>query len=186
MTTAKVNPESSPPNAAVGSRAGVWVATALGLGYAPVAPGTAGSLASVALFVLLGTTLSSGGLWLAYVSVLVVLGVVGAWSTSRALPHWTGSDPQAIVIDEVLGQWVTYGGLIVASLADSSPPRAGMGWKYLLAGFILFRAFDVLKPFPIRRSEKIPGAAGVLLDDVLAGIYGALGLLLLACTGWLN
>lgn len=186
MTTTKVNPESSSPKAAVGSRTGVWLATALGLGYVPVAPGTAGSLASVALFVLLGSTLSGSVLWPAYASALVALAVVGAWSTSRALPHWTGSDPQAIVIDEVLGQWVTYGGLVVASLADSSLSHAVVGWKYLLAGFILFRAFDVLKPFPIRRSEKIPGAAGVLLDDVLAGIYGALSLLLLAWTGWLN
>ena len=177
---------SSPPapdvSSTPSSRAGLWLATGFGLGYTPVAPGTAGSLASVALFALAHAFLKGVTFPLTYLAVLVCLLLVAWWSTEQALRHWKTSDPQAVVIDEIVGQWVAYGGVIVAQWRHLTPG----GWKYLLAGFILFRAFDMLKPFPIRRSEGLPGAVGVVVDDVLAGIYAAAGLILLAWTGWLN
>ncbi|HXE74099.1 MAG TPA: phosphatidylglycerophosphatase A [Candidatus Xenobia bacterium] len=165
-----------------GLRVGVLLATGLGLGYAPMAPGTAGSLGSVALFVLAQWSVPAVSFPFVYLIALVALCVVAWWSTEQALRHWPGKDPQAVVIDEIVGQWVSYGGLLVAA----APPLAAAGWKYVVAGFILFRAFDVLKPFPIRRSECLPGAAGVVMDDLLAGIYAAAGLVLLAWTGWLS
>ena len=179
MTSAPPVPDVTPSPA---SRAGLWLATGFGLGYAPVAPGTAGSLASVALFAVANASLSPASFPIVYLATLVVLSIAAWWSTEQALRHWKSSDPQTVVIDEIVGQWVAYGGLI---LAEWRHLTAG-GWKYLLAGFILFRAFDVLKPFPIRRSERLPGATGVVVDDVLAGIYAAAGLVLLAWTGWLN
>lgn len=164
------------------SRVGVLLATGLGLGYAPVGPGTAGSLGSVALFVLAQRVVPAATFPIVYLVALLVLLLVAWWSTEQALRHWPGKDPQAVVIDEVVGQWVTYSSLLLVA----TPRLTTGGWKYVVAGFILFRAFDVLKPFPIRRSERLPGAAGVVVDDVLAGVYAAAGLGLLAWTGWLN
>ena len=179
MTTAPPAPDVASTSP---SRAGLWLATGLGLGYAPIAPGTAGSLASVALFALAHSFLQGTTLLAAYLVSLLLLWVMAQWSTEQALLHWQSKDPQAVVIDEIVGQWVAYGGLLLVA----APPLTTGGWKYLLVGFILFRAFDVLKPFPIRRSERLPGATGVVRDDVLAGLYAAAGLALLAWTGWLN
>jgi phosphatidylglycerophosphatase A len=82
-----------------------------------------------------------------------------------------GKDPQVVVVDEVLGQWATLAG------------AARFDWVTLALAFGLFRLFDIWKPFPIRRLEKIPGGAGIVLDDIGAGIYGALVLFLV---GWFN
>jgi phosphatidylglycerophosphatase A len=163
----------------------VRLATGLGLGYLPWAPGTAGSLAAVVLFVPFRYGLQHASLQFGYLFVLVVLALAAMWSAEESLPHWRSPDPRPIVIDEILGQWLTFGGLVLAHTLNAADQVAGAGWKYLLAGFILFRAFDVMKPFPIRRSERLPGAGGVLVDDVIAGLYAALVLLLLVRTGWL-
>lgn len=179
MTSAPPVPDVS---SAPASRAGIWLATGFGLGYAPVAPGTAGSLASVALFALAHAFLRGTAFPIVYLATLTALLLAAWWSTEQALRHWKSSDPQTVVIDEIVGQWIAYSGLIFAEWRQLTTG----GWKYLLAGFILFRAFDVLKPFPIRRSERLPGATGVVVDDVLAGLYAAAGLILLAWTGWLN
>ncbi len=117
-----------------------------------------------------------------YLEILTTLLLVAWLCTEKALPLFETEDPQSVVIDEIVGQWVAYSGLIFAEWRQLTTG----GWKYLLVGFILFRAFDVLKPFPIRRSERLPGATGVVVDDVLAGLYAAMGLTLLAWTGWLN
>lgn len=160
------------------------VATGFGLGTLPWAPGTAGSLAAVALFAVLSYGLEGVTLQFAYLFVLLWLLPLAVWSTDQALGLWASTpDPQAIVVDEIVGQWLAYAGLMVAPLVGLP---AGTGWKFLLAGFVLFRAFDIGKPFPIRRSERLPGAAGVVLDDVLAGTGAALGLLGLAWSGWLK
>jgi phosphatidylglycerophosphatase A len=175
---------NTPPEAQAASppRAGLLLATGLGLGYAPVGPGTAGSLGAAAIFALLHSTLTGTALHYAYLFVLAWLVPVALWSTEQALAWWKTPDPQAVVIDEVLGQWLTYGGLVLAG--HLGLPAAG--WKYLLAGFILFRVFDILKPFPIRRVERLGGATGVVADDALAGAYAAAVLGALAWTGWLN
>lgn len=185
MTNPTPAPDASALPSRLLNRTGIAIATGFGLGCVPVAPGTAGSLLTAALFAFLLYWLEGMARQLAYLFVLAGLIPLAWWSTKSALPNWARPDPRPIVIDEVLGQWLTYGGLILAAFVDPLWAQA-VGWKSLLAGFILFRAFDVAKPFPIRRSERLPGAAGVLLDDVLAGVYAALGLLLLGWRGWLG
>lgn len=185
MTNSAPGSEVSSRAAPAASRAAIKVATGFGLGYVPWAPGTAASLGAAGLFALVQHWLDGTVLQFIYLLLLASLALLALWSTENALPAWNRPDPRPIVIDELLGQWLGYGGLLVAALMGLPQGRAGAGWKSLLAGFILFRAFDVAKPFPIRRSERLPGAAGVVLDDVLAGIYAALGLLVLAWRGWL-
>ena len=175
---------NTPPEAQAASppRTGLLLATGFGLGYAPVAPGTAGSLGAAALFALLHSTLAGTAFHYVYLFVLAWLVPIAMWSTEQALAYWKTHDPPVVVIDEILGQWMTYAALLVVA----PPPVATGGWKYLVAGFILFRAFDILKPFPIRRSERLGGATGVVVDDALAGAYAAAVLGALAWTGWLN
>lgn len=111
---------------------------------------------------------------------------LGVWSGSR-IAQWTGQkDPQFVVIDEVSGQQLT---LLLALVPLSLPHSRALGdgplfaeflafsllnWKFLLAGFILFRLFDIAKPFPCRRLEKLPGGWGIMADDWMAGIYAAI------------
>ncbi len=84
-------------------------------------------------------------------------------------------DPQIVVVDEVVGQWIAIAGWSVVS--------APMDWKAWCAALVLFRAFDIWKPPPVRRLERIPGGAGIVLDDVMAGVYAAL---VLSAAGWFN
>lgn len=185
MTVTLETPEAKVAKERTADPNAVRLATAFGVGYTPVAPGTAGSLLAVMLFAPFQYWINNQLIQLTYVFILVVLALAGLWSVEQALPHWDRRDPQPIVIDEVLGQWLAFMGVVVAHAMSAESAPTGRGWVYLLLGFLLFRAFDVLKPFPIRRSEKLPGAAGILMDDVLAGLYAAGGLWVLVRTGWL-
>ena len=93
--------------------------------------------------------------------------------TERAKISPAKKDPQFVVIDEVSGQMLTYLPL----------PLAPLNWKYLLLGFILFRVFDIWKPFPARQAESLPGGWGIMADDWIAGIYAALGLWIARAAG---
>lgn len=186
MTSPRIAPDAASEQPAPPPRGGVLLAAGFGLGYLPLAPGAWGSLASVLLFIPLYYGLEGPTLQLAYFLLLVGLALGALWSTERALEHWKSADPRAIVIDEILGQWVTHAGLVAAMVLKLPATLAGPQWQYLLTGFILFRVFDVVKPFPIRRSERLPGAYGVVLDDVLAGFYAGAGLLVLVWTKWLT
>ncbi len=138
----------------------LWMATGLGSGYCPVAPGTAGSAVGLALVIALRQT-SFGPLRLT-VSLALLAGllfVVGVWSAGKAEKAFGRVDPGQVVIDEILGQIITF----VAT------PR--VHWAWLIVGFILFRVFDVTKPFPARRAERFPGGWGIMLDDIVAGFY---------------
>jgi phosphatidylglycerophosphatase A len=125
-----------------------------------VAPGTVGSAAAALLLGLV--PFSRPGLLLFFVAV--TLG--GTWAAHRAEPLLGGKDPGAIVIDEVAG-------MTLAVLAFPLTPAV------LAVGFVFFRLFDVVKPFPARASQRLPGGAGVMVDDLIAGLYalGALALL---------
>jgi phosphatidylglycerophosphatase A len=132
----------------------------------------------------------------AYLQCLLTVGValLGLWAANRASRFWGIKDPQKIVIDEVSGQQLALllGGfwpwhMPAATNAFETPERwayhpLGVGmlhsvnWKYLLLGFILFRVFDIWKPFPARQAEALPGGLGIMADDWIAGIYAALGL----------
>ncbi len=145
------------------------VATWFGCGYAPKAPGTAGSLAAVVIAWALHrfTGLPSG--WFALLAA--VLFPVGVWAADVTAKVTGLKDPQIVVVDEVVGQWLT--------LAGATTLNA----KSWLAGFVLFRLFDMWKPFPVRRLEALPGGLGIVADDVMAGVYGAL---VLFAAGWFN
>lgn len=138
----------------------VWLATCGPVGHFPVAPGTAGSAVGVLLVVALGR-LPLERTWLvaALAATAVALFALGVKVAGEAEKFFGQIDPRYVVIDEVVGQIITF-------LATP-----GASWKWLLVGFILFRCFDIIKPFPARRAERAPGGWGIMLDDVTAGVY---------------
>jgi phosphatidylglycerophosphatase A len=151
------------------NRAAWLIATVFGCGLVPKAPGTAGSLFGVATAYLLVHFLNLPPFCL----LILALGLIpiGFWSATIAA-HMVGKkDPGKVVIDEVLGQWITLAGAI------------RINWKAFLLGFLLFRLFDIWKPPPVRRFEELPAGQGIVADDLMAGLYGALVLFGL---GWFN
>ena len=148
---------------------GAWLlATWFGCGRSPVAPGTAGSLAAIVI----AWALARAGFTGMYFLVLSLALLYPAIRAAGVVAADTGGkDPQFIVIDEVLGQWLTLAGALRFDLLT------------LALAFALFRIFDIWKPPPIRLIEQIPGGAGIVLDDMMAGAYGALVLFLV---GWFN
>jgi len=159
------------------------LATWFGLGYLPKAPGTWGSLAAMPLALLMAwantrnhsaTSASSatGNFWTTgllpgsgEVAITIMIAVIGVIVAGRATRYAQIEDPQWVVIDEVSGQLLTY------YLFFWILP---LNWKSWLLGFILFRAFDIWKPFPARQLEHLPGGWGIMADDWMAGVYAAL------------
>src|SRR6185295_9198554 len=137
--------------------AAVAIATSGGAGFSPKAPGTAGSIVGVFIYLLI-EALHAGAY---YPHAIIFFFIVGIWASSR-VEHLWGHDAQRIVIDEVVGQMITFG------VAAGPYPLTGF---YILLGFGLFRLFDITKPFPIRRLERLKGGLGVIADDVGAGLY---------------
>ncbi len=127
-------------------------------------------------------------LYLPAAFMLLCVGLAGLWSSGRVARFTGTKDPQLVVMDEVSGQQLT----LLLGLAPSPSPPSGaehpwlaaytlfglrlLNWKYLLLGFILFRVFDIWKPFPVRQAEKLPGGWGIMADDWVAAVYAALGL----------
>ena len=130
-----------------------FIASVFGVGFIPFLPGTLGSAVGLLGYVLYFHTTGSALLFW-----LFGLGVVGLVASQRALRGQRQTDPSWVVIDETLGMLVSY---------YLIPIR----WPFLLLGFCLFRFFDITKLFPINRLEHLPGAWGILLDDVGAGVY---------------
>jgi len=142
-----------------------WLTTGFGSGYAPVAPGTAGSAVGLLLFWPLAALPVP---WqIGACAVLFVVGALASTQVARALGR---KDPGLIVVDEIVGMWVTLVGL------PFTPAVA-------LAGFVLFRVMDVWKPWPVRSLERLPDGWGVMADDVAAGVYAHL-LLRVALLVW--
>jgi len=202
-------------------RLALAIATVLGIGYIPKAPGTFGSLAGIliaflsAVFFLHPT--SAGDVFSMHPltdtilrqnffgapgtdihdvtlaiplfiagAMLVAFSTVGVWSASRAATYAGISDPQHVVIDEVAGQHLT---LLLPLIPIALPhlethldfsqyaiyfALSFANWKYLLMGLILFRVFDIWKPWPVHRLEKLPGGWGIMADDWMAGVYAAI------------
>lgn len=197
------------------------IATALGVGYIPKAPGTFGSLVGVftaflsAIFFLHpatyrellslhptadaflreltflrpGQTLhDTTAIWPLLCAILLLLFLIalGVWSAAKAAEFSGVTDPQFVVIDEVAGQHLA---LILPLLPFVMPRLSGhfdfsyyavffalslVNWKYLIAGFVLFRFFDILKPYPLRKLELLPHGWGIMADDWAAGVYAAI------------
>ena len=208
-TDAAAAPEAPPQK----PRLALAIATALGVGYIPNAPGTLGSLVGIAVAILthpVSLTVIVGFLFFSGVGLgidmpmlrghsapvlllvpslvaLVVVGLVGVWSSSQVAKYTGLNDPQYVVIDEVSGMHLT---LLLAIVPLGLPTQllpadeasvfalysalSLLNWKYLLLGFILFRVFDVWKPWPIRGLEKLPGGWGIMADDWMAGLYAAI------------
>ena len=141
------------------TRFAVFLATAAYCGYFPVAPGTVGSAAGLLVYLLVAWI----GLPIVEVAAIALTFAVGAWAATHAERFFGGIDPGPVVIDEVLGMLVT--------LAFISA-----GWSAALTGFVLFRVFDVIKPFPANRLEKFHGGFGIMADDAMAGVYANLAL----------
>jgi phosphatidylglycerophosphatase A len=140
-----------------------WPALGFGLGAARYAPGTCGTLLGIPLYLLIADWPLTG--YLAAVLVLFIVGIALCGMTARALGV---HDHSAIVFDEVVGFLVTM---------TLAPP----GWFWMAAGFVLFRLFDIWKPWPIRRLDRgVHGGLGIMLDDVMAGLYALLVLQLVA------
>jgi phosphatidylglycerophosphatase A len=126
-------------------------------GYAgrfPVAPGTAGSAAALPVFALVRLAGSPA----LEAAVLIVLAALGVWSATLTERQLGVTDPGVVVIDEVVG--------MLATLAFMP-----LGWRGVLVGFLLFRLFDIIKPYPCGQAERLPGGWGIMADDVLAGVY---------------
>ena len=146
----------------------MWIATGLGAGYFPVAPGTAGSAVGLALVIAFRqTSLGPLGLAVSLATCAGLLFALGVWSAGKAEKVFGRVDPGPVVIDEVAGQIITF----VAT------PRTS--WIGLIAGFILFRVFDIVKPFPARHAERFPGGWGIMVDDAVAGLYSLIVLVIL-------
>ena len=155
------------PDAATGPVPGkrtapLWaslVATFFGAGRLKPGPGTWGSLATVVVWAVISHFLPATWVFpanLILAALAVAIGIPAATEVARA----SGTkDPQFVVIDETAGQLITLLG-------------APVSWKSFLAGFILFRAFDIVKPYPVRQLERLPDGIGIMVDDVAAGLYG--------------
>jgi phosphatidylglycerophosphatase A len=143
----------------------VWIATVAGAGYFPVAPGTVGSAVSVGMVAALDTgPFTAAGRNALLGLAIVLIFFLGVWASGKSEEFFARADPGHVVIDEVAGQMAVF----------LLSPHAS--WKLLLAGFGLFRIFDITKPFPARWAERLPGGWGIMIDDVIAGGY-ALGAL---------
>jgi phosphatidylglycerophosphatase A len=139
------------------TRLAVLLATVAYCGYFPIAPGTAGSAAGLVVYLLVWWAQSP----IVEAGLIVAVFAAGIWSATHAERFFGGIDPGPVVIDEVLGMLVTLAFIPV-------------GWSGALAGFFIFRVFDVIKPYPANRLEKLHGGFGIMADDAMAGIYANL------------
>lgn len=154
--------------------------TTFGVGYIPGAPGTYGSAIGVALYLVfmwlgaIASILIFGGdgkitdifwTWTHAIVALLLLAfsLVGIWASSRSIPLLGNEDPSEAVVDEVMGQLITF---VFVPFSSS--------WTLILPGFLLFRLFDIWKPYPIRDLEILPGGLGICADDIVAGIYAGI------------
>jgi phosphatidylglycerophosphatase A len=141
------------------TRLAVFVATVAYCGYFPFAPGTVGSAAGLVVYLLVWWSHSA----IVESGLIVGLFAAGAWAGTTAERYFGGIDPSQVVIDEVVGMLITLAFIPV-------------GWSAALAGFVLFRIFDVIKPFPAGRLESLHGGFGVMADDAMAAVYANLSL----------
>jgi phosphatidylglycerophosphatase A len=151
------------------TRLAVFVATVAYCGYFPLAPGTIGSAVGLIFYLLVWWSQSR----VTEIALITTLFAAGVWAGTTAERYFGGIDPGPVVIDEVVGMLITLAFISV-------------GLSGAVAGFVLFRIFDVLKPFPARRFERFHGGLGVMADDAMAAVYAnmMLRIVLWAAPGW--
>ncbi len=145
------------------------LATWFGCGFSPKAPGTVGTLGGLALAVPL--SFYAGFTPWHFVLLTALVTPIGIWAANRTIASTGNQDPQTVVIDEVLGVWLTLAG------------ATHYNWQSFTLAFALFRLFDITKPWPVRNLEKLHGGMGVIVDDLGAGVYAAV---VMAVAGWFN
>jgi phosphatidylglycerophosphatase A len=133
---------------------GVALGTVAGVGYLPIAPGTWGSAVGVILYLV-----TRHWAWPAQLALLLAVTLVGIWAADVTAKALNREDPGPVVIDEVAGQLVTLF-------------MTGAGLYGAIIGFFAFRLFDIIKPWPARQLEDLPGGLGIMADDLMAGVYG--------------
>jgi phosphatidylglycerophosphatase A len=136
------------------------ISTWFGCGKSPVAPGTAGSAAAIAMAIAIERFTSLPPIGFGVLALLLLAPAI--WAAGVSARAAKLEDPQFVVVDEVIGQWIAVAG------------ASSLNWKSYLAAFALFRLFDILKPPPARQLERLPGGIGINADDIMAGIYAAL------------
>jgi len=163
-----------------------------GVGYLPLAPGTWGSLVGIGVYVVVrGLSMKlfffeaahhNFNLLQVYYGVIALelivvstITLVGTWAASRTEKLSGRKDPGKVVVDEVAGQFIAL--IPVPFILDSA-------WWPAIVAFILFRFFDIVKPYPARKLESLPGGLGIMADDVVAGVYAALGVMLIVTANW--
>ena len=136
-----------------------------GVGYFPIAPGTFGSMVGVAIYLALARLLNSSPLFLTTELILVTLiALIGIWAATRTEKLSGRKDPGKVVVDEVAGQ-------LIALLPIT--PTLNVDWTNIVSAFLLFRLFDIIKPYPARRLESLESGLGIMADDIVAGAYAA-------------
>jgi phosphatidylglycerophosphatase A len=163
MSKAAVSQPKDDPSAAPAGRKTLWawtIATFFGAGLGKPGPGTWGSVAAVLLWALFAWTVhpGPGALVLALIAGIVLSIALGVPAATIAARESGRHDPSFVVIDEVAGQWIA----LLGSPAD---------WRHALIALVLFRLFDITKPFPARQLESLPAGWGIVFDDVAAGLY---------------
>lgn len=142
-----------------------FIATAFGAGYSPIAPGTAGAVVAVLIWFLLSLFVHSADLKVVIFILVFAFMFLGVHSSGVMEKVW-GKDPSKVVVDELVGTWIA----LLAVPTDD--------WWFAVAAFVLFRFFDIVKPLGVRKMEELGGGLGIMMDDVLAGIYSALVLVI--------
>jgi phosphatidylglycerophosphatase A len=158
---------TSRPSGAAGKGVFTAIATVFGCGYSPVAPGTAGSLAALALAYVTNVAWGAGSIH--FLVAGAALFAPAVWAAGRLAAAVGRKDPGIVVVDEVVGQWIALAG------------ATHLNWKSWWLAFVLFRVMDIVKPPPVRQLESLPGGLGIVADDAMAGIYAAAVLYML---GW--
>lgn len=164
-----IPPSGAGAKPAAVSQAANLISTWFGCGYSPKAPGTVGSAAAIGIALLVERY--AGWSPLVFAALAAVVTVPGIWAAGETARQAKIEDPQFVVVDEVVGQWLALAG------------ARTLNWKSWLAAFVIFRLFDIWKPFPVRQLEALPGGIGIVADDLMAGVYAALVLFL---AGWFN
>ena len=162
-----------------------------GVGYLPLAPGTWGSLVGLGIYLFVrGCAIKFlfnvaephfnllqvyYGVLLVEIAFAVALSLLGTWAASHTETLSGAKDPSKVVIDEVTGQFIAL--LTVPFLVTPA-------WWAIILAFVLFRFFDIVKPYPARKLENIKGGLGIMADDLIAGVYAAVGVMIAVCVSW--
>lgn len=144
------------------------LSTGFGTGYSPFAPGTAGAVLAVVIWLIFYFLLPYWACLVSTIVLTLLLSYFGARAADAVESIW-GKDPHRVVVDEMVGVLIPL----------FFVPQSSLWYIYVIAAFVLFRLFDIFKPLGIRRMEKFPGGMGIMMDDVLAGIYSAIIILVL-------